>query len=239
MQVQKINSFSSFCTVLREIGFSMGGSNDEGIFSLCSYFSDNLVSHTGNKETDPWEWRIRAITEYNDLAYSKLFFNKGGWITKEWYPYFMAIRREHKTFSEMYNDGLISTTAKIIYDLISDTPNLSLHEIKGMIGCYKSEKSEFEASITMLQMKMLITISGEKLKLSKVGKEYGWPVTTFCTIEDYFGKEIFDLSCGIDQQEAVERITEQILILNPNVDTKIIPKFIGISNRQKFFKYAK
>ncbi|HEY5560684.1 MAG TPA: hypothetical protein VIK72_02830 [Clostridiaceae bacterium] len=233
MQRQKINSFPCFCTALREVGFSMSGSNGEGIFSLCAYFSDNLVAHTGIKETDPWEWRIRGILECDDLAYGKLFFNKGGWITKEWYPYFMAIRREYRTFYEMYREGLMSNTAKNIYDLICHTPDLSLYEIKMMIGFDKSQKSEFEASITMLQMKMFITISGEKYKLSKVGKEYGWPVTTFRTTEDFFGEEMFDLSCELSQQEAIDKIKEQILILNPSADTKAMSKFIGISNRQK------
>lgn len=231
MKLQKIDSFYTFCEALREVGFSMGGSNDEGVFSLSNYFSDNIVVHTGDKETDPWEWRIRGITECDDLAYGKLFFNKGGWITKEWFPYFMSIRRGNKTLIEMYYDGLISITAKKIYDLISNTPDLSLQEIKATAGCDKSQKPEFDASITMLQMKMFITISGEKYKTDRDGKKYGWPVTTFRTTEDFFGEEIFDLSCGIDKQEAIERITQQISILNPNVNTKMIPKFIGISDR--------
>lgn len=235
MKVYNIDSFASFCAALREVGFSMGGRNDEGIFSLCTLFSDNIVAHTGNKETDPWEWRIRGIKECNDLVYSKVFFNKGGWITKEWLPYFMAIRREHKSFDEMYDDGLISNTAKRIYDLICETPNLSLQEIKVLMKCGKDEKSEFETALTMLQMKLLVTISGEKFKLSKDGKQYGWPVTTFCRIEDRFGEEIFDLSCEIGIQEAVDRITEQIIVLNPKVDTKVIRKFIGIRNSLKSF----
>lgn len=228
MQIQKIDSFSSFCVALREAGFSMGGSNDEGIFSLCAYFSDNIVVHTGNKETDPWEWRIRGITECDDLLYSKLFFNKGGWITKEWIPYFMAVRREHKAFDEMYSDGLINNTAKRIYGLICDTPHLSVQEIKNAIKCDKSQNYEIETALTMLQMKMFITISGEKYKISKQGKQYGWPVTTFCRIEDFFGEEIFDLHCAISKQEASDRITDQILILNRKADKKVISKFICI-----------
>ncbi len=231
MKIQKIYSFNSFCEALREVGFSMGGSNAEGVFSLSNYFSDNIVTHTGDKETDPWEWRIRGITECDDLAYGKLFFNKGGWIIKEWFPYFMSIRRGNKSLIEMYNDGLISNTARRIYDLISSTPNLSLQEIKATVGCDKNEKSEFDASITMLQMKMFITISGEKFKLSKDGKPYGWPVTTLCNVEDFFGEEISDLSCSIDPKMAIERITEQILLLNPNAETKVISKFIGISDK--------
>lgn len=231
MRIRRIDSFSSFCTALRKVGFSMGGSNNEGIFSLYDYFSDNIVLHTRDVETDPWEWRIRGITECNDLAYGKLFFNKGGWITKEWYPYFIAIRREDKSFSDMYRDGIISYIAKRIYDLISHTPDISLYEIKMILGSDKSQKSKIEATITMMQMKMLITISGQKYKLSKVGKEYGWPVTTFCRTEDFFGEEVFALSYAIGQQEAINRITEQILILNPKADNKVIRKFLGIGNK--------
>jgi hypothetical protein len=227
MHLQRIDSFSSFCTALRKVGFSLGGSNNEGVFSLSAYFSNNIVAHTGDKETDPWEWRMRVISECDDISYSKVFYNKGGWITKEWFPYFMAIRRKHRTFDEMFRDGMISNTTKRIYYLIKTNPNLSLHEIQQMIDCDKSQKSAFETSITMLQMKMFITISGEKYKLSKVGKEYGWPVTTFSTTEDFFGEEMFYLSCSIDQQEAINKITEQILVLNSTAENKMISKFIG------------
>ncbi|OPJ63811.1 hypothetical protein CLORY_09950 [Clostridium oryzae] len=207
----------------------MSGSNGEGIFSLSTYFSENIIAHTGDKETDPWEWRIRGITECDDLLYGKLFFNKGGWITKKWLPYFMSVRRAKQTFDEMYYGGLVNNTAKRIYHLICDTPNLSLQEIKNMGGFDKSQKYEFDAALNMLQMKMFVTISGEKYKLSKDGKQYGWPVTTFCRIEDFWGEEVFDLSCSIGFQEAVDKITEQILVLNPKAESKAISKFIGIN----------
>jgi hypothetical protein len=232
MQIQKIDSFHIFCEELRKAGFSMGGNNDEGVFSLSNYFMDNIVEHTGDPGTDPWQWRMRGITECDDLAYSKLFFNKGGWITKEWYPYFMSIRREHKTFDEMYEDGLISYTAKRIYEIVCSTPDLPLHEIKMMAGCGKNQKSEFETALIMLQMKMFITISGEKYKLSKDGKEYGWPVTTFSTVEDFFGEEIFDMSCSISCQEAVDKISERIYALNPHAGIKAAMKFMGANNRR-------
>lgn len=227
MQIQKIDSFDSFCSALRKAGFSIGGSNDEGVFTLCGYFSDNIAAHTGDIETDPWEWRIRGITECGDLAYGKVFFNKGGWITKEWYPCFLAVRRENRTFEEIYEDGLISNLAKRVYELIRSTPHLALHEIKIMLESGKEQNNKIESALTLLQMKMLITISGQKFKLSKEGHAYGWPVTTFCTVEDFFGSEIFDLSCELSRQEAVNRITERILELNAKADPKAIGKFIA------------
>lgn len=231
MELHKIDSFASFCLTLREVGFSMGGSNGEGIFSLNEFFSPNLVAHTGNMETDPWEWRIRGVLECKDLAYAKVFFNKGGWITKDWYPYFMAVRRDHKTFEQMYRDGLISDLAKQVYHLIRKTPSLALHEIKVLLDCDKSQSSKLEAALTQLQMKMLITINGQKYKLSKDGNAYGWPVTTFCTAEEFFGEDIYFESCSISKVEAVNCITDRILSLNPTADCKSIHKFIGIMGR--------
>jgi hypothetical protein len=106
-----------------------------------------------------------------------------------------------------------------------------LHEIKLMVSGDGSEKSDFESAITMLQMKMFITISGQKYKLSKEGKEYGWPVTTFCTIEDFFGEEIFDFSRQIGRREAIDKIGDQILDLNQNAQSKVIEKFIGVGKK--------
>lgn len=95
-----IQNYNDFVTALLSNGFSVGGGNSEGIYALISWSWDEnppydtpVRWHTGDPETDPWEWRIRVLDERNDIAYAKLFFNKSGYITKEWYPYFLAVRR--------------------------------------------------------------------------------------------------------------------------------------------------
>ena len=227
MQLQPIDSFPTFCAALRVAGLSLGSHNNEGIFSLCNYFADNLEEHSGDIEIDPWSWRIRGVTECDDLAYSKLFLNKGGWITREWYPYFLAARREHKIFEVMQSDGLINELEYKVYDLVRDNAHLSLHDLKELGGIGKDQATQFENALTQLHMKMLITISGQKFKLSQDGKEYGWPVTTFCTVENFFGVEVFEQSCAISKPDAVEKITAQILVLNPAANKRDIARFIG------------
>ncbi len=71
----------------------------EGVFTLSDAFGESIAWHTEDPETDPWEWRIRVLDEYTDIAYGKLFFRKSGYITKEWYPYFLAVRRGKKRTS--------------------------------------------------------------------------------------------------------------------------------------------
>lgn len=116
-----IRNFADFCKELSECGFSMGGGNAKGIYAVVSYdwkeqeFSDSPVKwHTGDPETDPWEWRMRVLEERNDIAYAKVFFKTSGFITKEWYPYFYAVRRNGDTFEEAY--GWSSTVFTTVED---------------------------------------------------------------------------------------------------------------------------
>ena len=65
-----IRDFEDFCRELQSCGFSMGGGNAKGIFALIDFDwtvpprEDNPVRwHTGDPETDPWEWRMRVLEE--------------------------------------------------------------------------------------------------------------------------------------------------------------------------------
>jgi S-adenosylmethionine hydrolase len=68
---------------------------------------------------------------------------------------------------------------------------------------------------------------GRQQKLSKKGEEYGWSSTVFCTPETFFGEDIFAQAARISEKEATEKITAQILRLNPKAEPKRIVKFIN------------
>jgi RNA binding exosome subunit len=73
---------------------------------------------------------------------------------------------------------------------------------------------------------MYLTMCGRQQKVSRTGEEYGWSSTVFCTTESFFGEEVFVKALNIDEKEAISKITEQILQLNPQADSKKIIKFI-------------
>jgi hypothetical protein len=221
-----IQNYEGFITALGQAGFSMGSNNDEGVFSLYSRFGDSIHWHTGDPETDPWEWRMRVLNERDDIAYAKLFFNKSGYITKEWYPYFLAVRRGGLTFEEEYLDGTISYYAKRVYHIIQENSSLPTHRIKKLGGFSKDDNSAVERALVELQMKMYITMCGHTRKVNQAGEEYGWYSSVFCTTESFFGNEVFELEGKIREQEAFQRISEQIYRLNPAADAKRIEKFI-------------
>jgi len=228
-----IHNYNDFLETLLNAGFSMGGGNSEGIYSIIPWnwneeppYNTPVRWHTENTETDPWEWRMRVLDERTDIAYSKLFFKKSGYITKEWYPYFLVARRGGLDFEDSYSDGTISHFAKRIYDVVSASECLPLHIIKQLGEFTKEDKSGFDRAITELQMKMFITMCGSQQKLSQKGEAHGWSSTVFCTTERFFGETVFDKAEKITKEDAVQKIREQILKLNPKAQDKKITKFI-------------
>lgn len=113
-----IRGFGDFRAALLRAGFAVGGENDEGIFSLRPYMDPSLQYHTGDPETDPWLWRVRVL-EDRALAGGKVFFGKAGWISREWYPLFLAVRRRGKSLEELYADGLVSRLDREVYRTVA------------------------------------------------------------------------------------------------------------------------
>lgn len=229
-----IKNYNDFVNALLDAGFSMGGSNGEKVFSLAEYHEDGIynfdsaiVWHTEDPETDPWEWRMRVLDERDDIAYAKVFFKKSGFITKEWYPYFYAVRRGNKTLEEEYNDGKLSIMSKNIYEIIKNHESLPYHVMKQLCAVSKEDNFRFERAVIDLQMKLYITMCGRQRKISTRGEEYGWSSSVFCTVENFFSRDVYEKAAKITKQEAVDKITKQIYRINPAADVKKVMKFIN------------
>lgn len=227
-----VNCFEDFCRELIAAGFSMSGS-PKGIFSVIPYgwteqelFDAPVKWHTGDPETDPWQWRMRVLEERKDIAYGKLFFGGAGYISREWYPYFLAARRQGRSFDEAYADGLITSAEKRVCETVREFGRIPLNEMKTLGGFGKGESSAFDRAVAGLQAKMYITVCGRTRRRNKLGEEYGWDITVFCTPEEYFGEELIAEAARISPDEAFGRISERILQLNPDADGKRIRKFI-------------
>ena len=227
MQFETIHTFEDFCRQLRRAGFSMGGANAQGVFSLCTQFGPGIEWHTGDPQTDPWTWRIRALTECNDLAYGKLFCGRGGWITREWYPYFLAVRRAGREFDELYADGLAGEMEKRVYHAVREAGVISAHEIKAELGCTGKAGAKVESALTKLQMRMFVAMRGETFKRSKTGEPYGWPVSTFSLSEGLFDPTVFEQAREMGRDEAAAAIRARILEMNPACRERDASRFIG------------
>ena len=131
------------------------------------------------------------------------------------------------TMDEFYDNGLLSSCGKEIYQLLSEQKELATHEIKQYLKLEK-EKTKFENALTELQTKMLITISGSTQKKSKNGEPYGWRVSTFSLVDEWVDEEILAKANSIPFQKAKEDIYMQIRKRNEKITHKQIEKLIGV-----------
>ena len=226
MKSTVINNFDEFLSALYEAGFSLsGGGAEGGGIALSERFGSGVRWHTG-EDTDPWRWRMRVLSEKSDIAYAKVFLHKGGFITRQWYPYFLAIRRGGRSFGELYADGLLSAMTKRIYNAIENAGQIAYHEIKRAIGITRDSESQFAVALVQLQMHMLVTICGETYHINKQGLPYGWAVNVFTTPERLFGDDIIDEAFNIDRDSAIEKITAQIREHGVYGDENAVYRFI-------------
>ena len=232
-----LNNYNDFIENLLASGFSLGSGNNEGIYAIVDFnwlnapVGSPIIWHSGDRETDPWEWRIRVLNERSDISYAKCFFKKSGYIIKEFYPYFLSLRRGGRDFEDDYADGLISNEAKRIYSAVCENGELPLHEIKASAGfgrtaINRGEKGKFDAALIELQMRLYLTICATHRRVNAKGEEYGWDTTMFCTTEHFWdGTDVFDLAAQLDESDAYATIRERVLQLNPAADEKRIRRF--------------
>jgi hypothetical protein len=225
-----IRNFSDFCAELGRAGFSGAiGGLDDGVFGLLRSGGDarqDINWHSGDPETDPWEWRMRVLDERDDIAYAKVFFRKAGYITRRWYPYFLAARRGVRSFEEAYADGLYSHHAKRIWNALSARGALSAPALKSLAGFRREDKERFDKALTDLQMGLYVTIRGHERKLGETGAEYGWAAMTYCLTEDFWELEVFNSAAAISRERAVSAISARVRELNPNANEKKLAAFI-------------
>ena len=131
----------------------MGGGNAKGIHAVIPFDwnstpEDSRIRwHTGDPETDPWEWRMRVLKERDDIAYAKVFFGTSGYITKEWYPLFLTVRRHGMVFDEWYDEGKASQMESSIYKAISENGQVALHDLKRICSIQKEDASRFDRAL--------------------------------------------------------------------------------------------
>lgn len=224
-----VQCYDDFCRELLNAGFSLGGGSDKGIYAAVPFdWTEQPAGtpvrwHTGDPETDPWEWRMRVLEERSDIAYAKVFFRASGYITEEWYPYFLAVRRQGMSFEEAREEGRVSELSRRIYNAVQENGRVPMHEIKRLAGLRDETTAHIEKAMTDLQMGMFLTICGRQQKRNAYGELYGWSSTVFCTPEEFWHREFDDLP---DCDQAIQKICARVSQLNPSAQERKIRKFI-------------
>lgn len=179
---EKIQTLEDLERAVERIGFlPYSGNRRELLFTL-EERTDNAWHD--DSPSDPWLWRSQ-VAAGGRLAYGKFFLKRSGFVAPRCLPAFVAIRRENRTFSDLYARGLVSRGAKRVYDCFADRAEWTLPALKSEAG-FAGASREFEAALTELQGLFFLCISGQTRRVGRTGEPYGWPNNDFCRLEARF-----------------------------------------------------
>lgn len=163
----------------------------------------------GRPEEDPWAWR-EIIAGEGRIAYGKLYNNKAGFVSREWYPYLASYRRDGYDFDSRYEDGLASRRTKLIIEVLEQQEMLLSYDIKTAAGFGKGGEKGFEGALANLQMLTYIIVRGFQRRTNKQNEEFGWPVSLYSLSEKLFGEEHVRSAYQLSAKEAKEKIVAKI-----------------------------
>ncbi len=219
-----IKSHRELTDYINEVGFLPLFKNGVEGFSV-EEITPSDAWWAGNAQEDPWEWR-QVIAGEQEVAYGKLFCNRAGFISRTWYPYFAAYRRDGYDFDSRYEDGLASHRVKLIIDVLTKCASLPSYELKAAAGFGRGGEKGFDGAMTQLQMQTYITVNGFSKKCNKKHEEYGWSVANYTLSENLFGEQYVRSLYHLGAAEAKNKILTQIKSKYPAAADKEIEKII-------------
>lgn len=221
---RRIKTSKELTEYIKKIGFLPLFKNGVEGFSVEELTASNNWWN-GNAMEDPWSWREIIATE-GEVAYGKLFCNRAGFVSREWYPYLASYRRDGYDFESRYEDGLASNRSKKIMDILSKVEVIPSNDLKTAAGFGKGGERGYEGALTLLQMQTYITVRSFHRKSNKKNEEYGWSVADYCLSEKLFGEEHIRSAYSLSSVQAKERIIEHMQAIYPSADRKAIEKVI-------------
>jgi hypothetical protein len=139
--------------------------------------------HTGDPDTDPWQWKDRAVSEHK-LAFGCVINGYKGFLSKDMYPLFYNAYREAVSLEERYLDGLVPKMEMDIFRMFLSGAVLSTADVRSAVQVTKKQGAfEADSALKSLQRQFLISVCGSKRKLSYEGLPYGWPANAYCLTE--------------------------------------------------------
>ncbi|MGE5654798.1 MAG: hypothetical protein ACM3ZQ_11155, partial [Bacillota bacterium] len=158
--------------------------------------------HTGDNETDPWRWKDRAAEE-KQLAFGCILGGNKGFIAKRLYPLFYVACHPSISVEERWGRGELSQTSWQLHKLFTGGQDLSTAEIRQALGVTKKQgASQVDTAVKELQKEFVITVCGNRRKVSLDGREYGWPANTYSRVRDWAADGWLDGIEEMDRDEA-------------------------------------
>lgn len=227
---QRLKTVDDLLALVRKIGFlplfesGIAGFSVEERTTADSWW-------TGDRDTDPWEWRI-ILSAHPEIAYGKFFDKKAGFIHKDFFPVFANYRRNGYDFESLFDDELASYRAKKIMDAfeLNDEAvgkEIMSNDLKDIAGFGKEGgEKNFSGILTELQMQAYLIMSDFRQRKNKKGEYYGWHIAVMETPETKWGYDFTTSAYSEKPSDSWKKIVAQIQRFYSDTDEKQIRKLM-------------
>lgn len=222
-----LNTYEDFIERVNQLGY-MSFSNLLPGFPSLDRETRPEQWHTGDPETDPWQWKDRAANE-RKLAFGCLLGGHKGFISESLYPYFYAACHPRGAMEERWAEGAISYTEWQIWQIFCQNGEPDTGEIRRLMGVTKKQgANKVDNAMKELQRTFYITVSGNRRKLNRRGEPYGWAVNTYMKVTDWAPESWLAKADKISREEAVARILDVGISISNSVERKELARVLKL-----------
>ena len=170
---------------------------------------------------DPWGWR-EALAGRGDVLYGKFFEGHAGFVSREWFPTLINLRRDGYDFDSRWEEGLATPLCHSIMLEVEKEPGLLKSELKKRAG-----GKGFEGAVTLLQEQTYLLICGFDRRRNRFGEPYGWHIARLTTPEAAFGAEWATQMYAEAPEASRARIEAHLHTLLPKAEPEALRRLIG------------
>jgi hypothetical protein len=131
--------------------------------------------HTGETETDPWQWKDRAAAE-KKLAFGCLLGGHKGFIAPWLHADFMRVCQPAGALEERWHEGALRPAVWDLWQQFEQRPILGSNDLSAWWkGMDHKGNAGLDTAIRELQREFFVTVAGNRQKRNRLGEPYGWP----------------------------------------------------------------
>jgi len=220
-----LTNYEQFLARVEALGFMALSNTPVGLPSL-SDETPNHLWHTGDRDSDPWQWKDRAAAEKR-LAYGCILGGSKGFITARFYAAFYTACRHPRAMQDRWLAGELNQTIWQLWQVFQRQGGLTTGEVRKAMGVSaKSGASRVDTALVQLQKEFGLTVTGSRRKVSKAGKEYGWANNVYERVERWVPPEWLDPAREMNQAGARAKILDAAQAMDARIDPQALASFL-------------
>jgi hypothetical protein len=223
----KLTLYSEFIERLEELGFmSLSPNLAAGLPSLGEETASEAW-HTGNPETDPWQWKDRAAEE-KKAAYGCILGGEKGFVSAKMYPLFYAACHPIVSMPERWEAGQVNQITWALWQLFEKDSLLNTSDVRKKMGVSASSGgSRVDAGLRDLMSEYYLTIAGVRRRIGKDGQPFGWPASVFDKVANWAPAEWLNEVKYYEPDQAREMILDRSVEIGDRLDRAELKKKLG------------